>query len=100
MLFRAWPAFAATSAGLTAQATAVLEVGTTVAAISAAYYVGACIGALAYAAGHYSADHLWGSNGYEIINLRDKAAAGGITIPSAMVSAFASREGSAQSVMA
>src|SRR5664279_6466627 len=44
MLFRAWPTFAATSAGVTAQAGAVLEVAAVAAAVSASYYLGACIG--------------------------------------------------------
>jgi len=65
------------------------EVLTVAAGVTAAYYVGACIGALAYATGQYSSDKLWASNGYTVGQLVNRAMAHGIKIPQEMSAVLA-----------
>ena len=84
MLFRAWPSFAATSAGVTAQAGAVLEVAAVAAAVSASYYLGACIGALIYASANVAGDRLSSSDTVPIDQCVKSAAACGVIVPDQM----------------
>jgi len=81
MMFRAWPAFSATAAGATAQTGAVLEVSGAVGALGAAYYVGACLGALIYATGSVLGDSIGAGETASIKGLQNRAAQLGIEIP-------------------
>jgi hypothetical protein len=57
--------------------------------VTASFYAGACIGALAYATGQYSADKLWVSSRYSVGQLINRATANGIKVPGSMISVLA-----------
>jgi hypothetical protein len=78
-----------TEAGAILTGVAVTKV---VGAITVAFYVGACIGALAYASGQYSADTLWASQQPRIGDFVNLAKRQGISIPESMYPVLAHNE--------
>lgn len=81
MMFSMWPRFAATAEGGTALAGAAIEVSSYAAALGAAYYVGACLGALLYASANVLDDEFSGGETASIKGLQTQAAQLGIRIP-------------------